>query len=312
MIRRLRRPLAAALPALLIPALAACGERQTGLGDPTKESFDAVSISGDQGTAPVVKWKSAMSADETTEKTLVDGDGEEIAQGDKASVYLYLANGTTKEQAYSDWDNGAPEELTADSKNLSEVFYDLLEGAHVGDRVAATTTAKELFGEAGNANLGIGNADSVLVILDVVDKVVPPKPVDVPATEMPRLVEKGGKPTGFDFKGVAKPDPKGELERTVLKEGTGETVTLDSTITANYLGMTYKADKPFDESYSKKPAEFALTGVVAGWTYGLEGLKVGSRVLLEIPPSAGYGDKAQGDIPANSTLYFVVDIVSAK
>ena len=41
-------------------------------------------------------------------------------------------------------------------------------------------------------------------------------------------------------------------------------------------------------------------------------MKVGSRVLLAIPPALGYGEQEQANIPANSTLYFVVDIISAK
>ena len=52
--------------------------------------------------------------------------------------------------------------------------------------------------------------------------------------------------------------------------------------------------------------------VIEGWDKGLVGKKVGSRVLLVIPPEQGYKDKAQGaDIPANSTLVFVVDILGA-
>jgi peptidylprolyl isomerase len=100
--------------------------------------------------------------------------------------------------------------------------------------------------------------------------------------------------------------------RHVVKEGDGETVTSDMTVEADYLGMVYKGKKPFDESFSAEPAEFALNQVVPGWTYGLSGVKVGSRVLLAIPPRLGYGEQEQEDIPANSTLYFVVDIVSAK
>nr|WP_246415950.1 FKBP-type peptidyl-prolyl cis-trans isomerase [Nocardioides luti] len=84
------------------------------------------------------------------------------------------------------------------------------------------------------------------------------------------------------------------------------------TVTANYLGQVYGAKKPFDESYSKKPVPFSLAQVVQGWTAGLTGVKVGSRVLLQIPPGLGYGAQEQANIPANSTLYFVVDIISAK
>jgi peptidylprolyl isomerase len=111
---------------------------------------------------------------------------------------------------------------------------------------------------------------------------------------------------------LPKPKPSDDLRRTVLKKGDGETVTSDMTITADYLGQVYQAKKPFDESFSGQPAEFALNQVVEGWTIGLSGLKVGSRVLLAIPPDLGYGAQEQPNIPANSTLYFVVDIVSAK
>ena len=129
---------------------------------------------------------------------------------------------------------------------------------------------------------------------------------------MPSIIEKKGEPVGLDFTGIAKPKADDDLKRSVIKEGTGATVTTDMTIKADYLGQTYGAKAPFDESFSKQPAEFALTGVVEGWTYGLAGLKVGSRVLLTIPPAMGYGAQEQSGIPANSTLYFVVDILSAK
>jgi peptidylprolyl isomerase len=116
----------------------------------------------------------------------------------------------------------------------------------------------------------------------------------------------------MDFTGVPKPEQYGDFLRSTLKQGTGTTVTSDMTVKVNYLGMVYGAKKPFDESYTKKPAEFALNQVVKGWTYGLTGVKVGSRVLLQIPSLLGYGGQAQANIPANSTLYFVVDVLSAK
>ena len=50
---------------------------------------------------------------------------------------------------------------------------------------------------------------------------------------------------------------------------------------------------------------------IQGWKDGLIGQTVGSQVLLVIPPDKGYGNKASGSIPANSTLVFVVDILAA-
>ncbi len=186
-------------------------------------------------------------------------------------------------------------------------------GQKIGSRVAVTATAEEAFGEAGNPQLGIGNKDTVLIIVDLMEEYVPPTPTEVPAGEMPSIIEEKGEPVGLDFTGIAEPKADDDLKRTILIEGDGPTVTADMTLKVNYLGSVYDAKKPFDESYSKEPAEFALSGVVQGWTYGLTGVKDGSRVLLAIPPALGYGaDDSNPAIPPNSTLYFVVDIISAK
>lgn len=161
--------------------------------------------------------------------------------------------------------------------------------------------------------LQIGNADSVLMVVDFVKLgAVTPKAVDVPATQMPALVEKDGNPTGFNFTGIAAPKATDPLKRVILTEGDGDPVTLTSTITVNYLGVVYKGAKPFDESYTSTAKTFPLANLVQGWQYGLNGIAVGSRVLLQVPPSLGYGATARDGIPANSTLYFVLDIVSAQ
>ena len=97
-----------------------------------------------------------------------------------------------------------------------------------------------------------------------------------------------------------------------LQAGTGAQPDGDDTVKLHYHG-TRRDGTVFDSSRDKgEPAEFALNQVVEGWTIGLSGMKVGSRVLLAIPPDLGYGAQDQPNIPANSTLYFVVDIVSAK
>jgi peptidylprolyl isomerase len=314
-LRRVPRPLALIVTTLLATSLAACGgEKTVGLGDKTVDGFEAATVSGDVGTAPKVDWKGKMaSVDKTETKTLTEGDGDTVEKGGKVWGYIWIGNGFTQKQAYSDYDNKQPEELTADSKSLSPVFEKLLTGAKIGSRVAAVTDAKEIFGEAGNPTMGVASGDPLLVLVDLVAPAVD-KPTDVDRTKLPKLKPTKGKPTvpsGMDFTGIAKPEQDGPFLRSTLKEGTGATVTSDMTVKVNYLGMVYGAKKPFDESYTKKPAEFGLTDVVKGWTYGLTGVKVGSRVLLQIPPLLGYGAQEQANIPANSTLYFVVDVLSA-
>lgn len=311
---RLRRPLAALLPVLFL-GLAACGS-DDGAASPTDiegpSGFDAVEITGDPGTKPEVTWNGQMEADELETETLVTGEGKAVADGEAVYAELWLGNGFSKSEAYTTYGGEGAQQVTVDSEQLAPIFFEALQGQTVGSRVAVVGSADAAFGAGGNPGLGIGDGDTVLLIADLVEEPAPIKPTGVAQSKMPKIVEKGGKVTGLDFTGLEEPAADGELLRSVVKKGTGKTVTEDMEVTANYLGQVYGADAPFDESYSKEPVPFSLQSVVKGWTYGLSGLKVGARVLLQIPPALGYGEQEQEQIPANSTLYFVVDIISAK
>jgi peptidylprolyl isomerase len=97
--------------------------------------------------------------------------------------------------------------------------------------------------------------------------------------------------------------------------GTGATAHPGDTLTVNYVGALYKTGKTFDSSWSRnQPFTTVLKsgtgGVIPGWVQGLAGMKVGGRRELIIPPSLAYKNQAQGTIPANSTLIFVVDLLA--
>lgn len=311
--RRLRRLPALLLPFALATSLVACGSDDSS-GDGGSDGGGAlhgITITGAVGKAPKVTWDGELKVDETASEVVTEGDGEEVEEGDQVQAQLWVGNGTTQEESYSSYGEGEPQTVAA-SDELSPVFKEALIGHKIGSRVAVTTTAEDMFGASGNPQLGIGNKDAVLLIVDLIEEYQAPTPKDVPQAKMPTIVEKGDQVTGLDFAGLPKPKADADLQRTIVTEGDGETVTTDMTVKVNYLGSIYRAKKPFDESYSKEPVEFPLTNVVKGWTYGLEGVKVGSRVLLAIPPALGYGEQEQAKIPANSTLYFVVDVISAS
>ena len=127
---------------------------------------------------------------------------------------------------------------------------------------------------------------------------------------------------GFGVKPVVtvadKPAP-GQLSEQVLTPGTGATVAKGDTLVANYSGQTWvpkdgKA-KVFDSSFDRgKPAAFVIGAgaVIPGWDKTLVGKKLGSRVLLAIPPADGYGSQgqAQAGITGTDTLVFVVDLIA--
>ena len=332
MLRRLRRPAAALL---LIPVLAACGSdsgNDSASDAKTTSSADAsstataglseVTFEGEVGKSLEATWHSAVETPaSTTVTTLVKGTGDEVADGDTVSTYLYLGNGTTQKDAFSDYDNGAPESLPNNGQ-LGDVFTQLFEGATYGSRVVAVTTPSELFGPSGasgNEQLGIGADDVLVVVADLVEKAaVAPTPSDDKAHDaspdsQPKVVAEGDKVTGLDWTGIPEPDLSTPVQRVVLKEGTGAAVKASDTVVVNYFGETYQAKDAFDESYSGTPLTSQLSGLIQGWSIGLTGVKVGSRVLLQIPPAYGYGAEGSGEsIPGNATLWFVIDVVSVK
>jgi peptidylprolyl isomerase len=104
-----------------------------------------------------------------------------------------------------------------------------------------------------------------------------------------------------------------KLVVTTLVEGKGAATQAGQTISVNYVGVTYADGKEFDSSWKRsQPLDFQVgTGsVIKGWDEGLVGVKVGSRVQLDIPAAMAYGDNPEGGRPAGA-LRFVVDVLSA-
>ncbi|GAC1444475.1 MAG: hypothetical protein NVS3B26_05900 [Mycobacteriales bacterium] len=95
--------------------------------------------------------------------------------------------------------------------------------------------------------------------------------------------------------------------------GTGAAARAGDPLTVKYVGVTYATGKQFDASWDRGqnfPFTLGAQMVIPGWDQGLVGMKVGGRRQLIIPPALAYGDQAQSaDLPANSTLIFVVDLV---
>ena len=108
-----------------------------------------------------------------------------------------------------------------------------------------------------------------------------------------------------------------QLVKTDLITGTGQAAVAGQTVTVNYVGVLCKTGKEFDSSWKRnQPLTTALrsgpSGVIAGWVQGIPGMRVGGRRELIIPPSLAYRNAAQPGIPANSTLVFVVDLLSVS
>lgn len=109
-------------------------------------------------------------------------------------------------------------------------------------------------------------------------------------------------------------DPPTKLISKDIKKGTGKTAKEGDEVTVNYVGHNWSNNEEFDTSWGKQAFTFTLGQgqVIKGWDQGVEGMKVGGRRLLIIPPDLGYGAQGQGSIPANETLIFVVDLTKVS
>jgi len=112
-----------------------------------------------------------------------------------------------------------------------------------------------------------------------------------------------------------------DLRVETVVEGTGDAIAPGDTIAVHYTG-TLTDGTVFDSSRDRGAPLTLIVGadgslmtpeggsLIAGWNRGLQGIKVGERRLLIIPPSLGYGAQSIGSIPSNSTLIFDVELVN--
>ena len=112
------------------------------------------------------------------------------------------------------------------------------------------------------------------------------------------------------------PEPPIDLVVTDVTEGDGVEATSGSTVSVHYVGVSHSSGEEFDASYNRgTPLQFRLGAgqVIAGWDQGVQGMKVGGRRQLVIPPHLGYGDRgAGGVIKPGETLIFVVDLLGVS
>ena len=110
--------------------------------------------------------------------------------------------------------------------------------------------------------------------------------------------------------------PPADLEITDLTEGSGAEATAGNTVSVHYVGVAHSTGEEFDASYNRgAPLDFRLGvgQVISGWDQGVQGMKVGGRRKLVIPPHLGYGDRgAGGVIKPGETLIFVVDLLEVR
>lgn len=322
----MRRLLAILLPGLLL--LTACGGT-TAEPEPTSQSagetakFDSLKLTdnGDK-KAPGLDFPKPLEVAEPTIKVVNEGSGDAVKANQIANISVLAvsgADGSTLEDTFPN--EPEPLELNDQLKTNSAVIYNAFVGAKVGSSIALAVPGQQSAPEASpSPSAGATPSPSpaagptqlliikILSATDVTPALDKPQGETVtPPAGLPTVTEKDGVPE-INVEGAAAPTA---LVSQDLIKGTGATVKETDTLTVNYVGVNLVGGTKFDSSFDRgEPTSFALNQVIKGWTQGLTGKTVGSRVLLVIPKDLAYGDAGQGE--AKGDLVFVVDILGAK
>lgn len=267
---------------------------------------DGVKVTGTFGeTDPKATFTTPLEAKaKELQRTVLDeGDGDDTAEGEVVESVITVFNGRTGKQALSE-----KATLTAGDEKTFEAFRAGIECVPAGSRVVTTVAAADVYGEEGYADLDIKAADSLVIVTDVVEVREEAKAKEW-TEDVPKVSLSGDEPKVT----LPKSDPPTDIRVKVLKEGDGDEVKAGDKLTVNYQGAAWETGKIFDQTFGKdgKPVPLSTDEVIQGFKAGLVGQKVGSTVLIGIPPEYGYGvEESEGNELGGKTLLFVVEIVS--
>jgi FKBP-type peptidyl-prolyl cis-trans isomerase FkpA/FKBP-type peptidyl-prolyl cis-trans isomerase FklB len=105
---------------------------------------------------------------------------------------------------------------------------------------------------------------------------------------------------------------KSGLKYRIRRKSDGDKPKAANTVEVHYKGWLDDGTE-FDSSYKRdETIKFPLKKVIGGWTEGLQLVGKGGMIELDIPPNLGYGSKATGPIPPNSTLHFLVELIDIQ
>ncbi|MFD6173137.1 FKBP-type peptidyl-prolyl cis-trans isomerase [Streptomyces coeruleorubidus] len=265
---------------------------------------------------PTIAKGSGEPSKQLAVKTLVAGSGKAIAENDFV-VANYLGQVWNTAKVFDNsYDRKARLAIQLTQGQIIDGWRYALAGKKAGSRVEMAVPPTWGYGSQGNPQAGIKGTDTLVFVVDVQDtfnakssakgKKVPQDNADLPEVG----TNTDGKAPSIEVPKSAAPK---KLVAEYVLEGDGEEVAADNSVLVQYKGVLWDGGKEFDSSYANKQlVSFSLQQVVKGWAQGLTGKKVGSRVLIVIPPELGYGDNPpQGSgIKKDSTLVFSVDILA--
>ena len=269
----------------------------------TSDSATPVTNSAESATPPPVK--------PISESTLPSGLKVAILQEGTGAV---AAKGLAVDVQYTGWvEGGRIFDSTSQKKALFQFVLgsgDALKGLEegiagmkVGERRRLTVPPALGYGTAGQPTMRVPADATLIYDVALVGVTVPG---DIPATSAAQEPE-----TAPPVKPISESTLPSGLKIEILQEGAGEVARKGQSAAVHYTGWVLRGRK-FDSSRDRgNPFTFTIGArqVIVGWDEGAEGMKVGERRRLTIPPAIAYGSQGRAKIPPDSTLVFDIELV---
>jgi peptidylprolyl isomerase len=277
------------------------------------DAVNQIEVSGAFGEEPTATFPTPLKGTGIETKLIIAGNGGKIVGNQRVALHFTGYNATTGKQ-FQGSEFGTEDYIIQDLLVDSVPnFCNALTGVEVGSRVAVLLDAENAHQGQGVESLAIGPDDAIIFVFDVVDAYLQRAigKAKAPEAGLPTVILA---PNGQPGIQIPVGDAPAEFKRSVLIEGSGAEIAIGDTVIVHYSGWTWEGEQ-FDSSWtSGAPASFQVSAesVIQGFVQSLEGVKVGSQVVAVIPPELGYGDTAQGSIPAGSTLIFVIDVLGKE
>ena len=312
------------IPLLACLVIAGCGSSKpassasssSSAGASNSNANSSVTVGGAFGATPTVKIPKLDANNKLTVKTVIAGTGAPVTKADAmaANFVLYFWNGTSSTLKA----NTFTQNPTVIGGTMLPGLETALIGQKVGSRILAVIPPAEGYGTSGNSQLGITGSTTLVFVIDVIKSYA-----DTASASGAQQSNGGGSlPTVTAHAGSAPTitipadNPPAALVTKTLVKGTGPKLVKGQFVVTQYTGYIWRTKKVFDSSWSAgSPYGFIFDSSsqpqITGWTLGLAGQTVGSRVMVVIPPKDGYGSagQSQAGITGTDTLVFVIDII---
>ena len=305
--------------ALALVAPLAAAAVLAGCGGSSGNANDAVKVTGSFNKTPTVTIPSEQASSNLVISKPVQGTGAVLKAGNAAlaNLVLYKWSGTTHSLLDSTYSSGP--QIIPSQSDLSGITT-ALKGARMGSRLVVVLPPKYGYGTSGNSNLGVTGTDTLVWVIDLLQQysstqAASGSQVSSGGGTLPSVTAKTGEAPSVT---IPKNSPPGDLSVTTLIKGSGPKLATGDTVVTQYVGYIWRTGDVFGSTWPSSsqpdgaPFSFQLGGdVLTGFNDGLTGVTVGSRVMLVIPPSDGYGStgNSSAGIEKNDTLVFVIDVI---